>query len=122
MEQNQSEPDNTVARVYEYVASRIVNEKKFGFEVKQELVDKGMPEEVAGKIVDEVELQIAQAKKERANKDMLYGSLWFIGGVIVTAVSYSAAGGGGRYVITWGAIIFGAVQFIRGLSNASSSD
>jgi hypothetical protein len=46
---------------------------------------------------------------------MLYGALWCIGGLVVTVISYSAANAGGRYVLAWGAIIFGAFQFLRGL-------
>jgi hypothetical protein len=50
-----------------------------------------------------------------ANKHMLIGGLWCIGGLLVTALSYGAAIGGGSYVVAWGAIVFGAIQFFRGL-------
>lgn len=46
---------------------------------------------------------------------MLYGTLWAIGGTVVTAVTYSAASGGGVYVIAWGAIVFGIIDFFIGL-------
>jgi|GEM_PF-2186868 len=48
-------------------------------------------------------------------KNMLVGGLWLIGGLLVTALTYSASSGGGTYVVTYGAIIIGAVQFIGGL-------
>lgn len=51
-------------------------------------------------------------------KDMLYGALWCIGGIIVTSVGYSSASGGGSYLVTWGAILFGALQFFKGLINS----
>jgi len=35
-------------------------------------------------------------------------------------LSASSGPGGGRYVIAWGAIIFGAIQFFRGAAQASS--
>lgn len=39
-----------------------------------------------------------------------------IGGLIVTAVTYSnASDEGGTYLVTWGAIVFGGYQFIKGL-------
>lgn len=51
-----------------------------------------------------------------ANRNIAFGLLWFIGGSIVTAVTYSAAAnGGGRYVVAWGAIVFGLLQFIGGV-------
>lgn len=37
-------------------------------------------------------------------------------GLVVTIGSYaSAAVGGGRYVLAWGAIVFGGLRFFRGL-------
>jgi len=46
---------------------------------------------------------------------MITGGLVCAGGLIVTIVSATAASGGGRYVFAWGAILVGAVQFVRGL-------
>lgn len=57
---------------------------------------------------------------QRGHRNILFGVLWLVGGTIVTAVSYgsAASAGGGRYVIAWGAIVFGALQAIRGLAQA----
>ena len=57
--------------------------------------------------------------KSAAKKDMLVGGLWFFGGIAVTAITYSMASGGGRYFLAWGAIIFGGIQFFKGLINSS---
>lgn len=46
---------------------------------------------------------------------MLIGAGFFVVGLIVTIASYSSASGGGTYYLCWGAIIFGAIQFIQGL-------
>jgi hypothetical protein len=46
--------------------------------------------------------------------NMFVGALWCIGGIVVTAVTYSAAQEGGTFVIAWGAIVFGAWQFLKG--------
>ena len=43
------------------------------------------------------------------------GALWCVGGIVVTAVTYQVASGGGTYVVAWGAILFGAIQALRGL-------
>jgi hypothetical protein len=50
-------------------------------------------------------------------RDVLYGGLWLLGGIVVTAGTYLAAEerGGGRYVVAWGAMLFGGLQFLRGL-------
>lgn len=57
--------------------------------------------------------------KEAAMKSALIGLAWLCGGVFVTYATYqvAVANGGGSYFITWGAILFGGIQAIRGLSN-----
>jgi len=59
--------------------------------------------------------------KERGKKNMLYGALWFIGGLVVTGATYAAASGGGTYVVAFGAVIYGAGQFIRGVLEYNKS-
>jgi len=51
----------------------------------------------------------------KASRDMVVGGLWCGGGILVTAATYSSAAGGGSYVVAWGAILFGGLQFLRGL-------
>lgn len=62
-------------------------------------------------VQDEInEQEYISAKKKQAENDMLYGALWCIGGIIATAAHIG--------FIFWGAILFGGIQFFRGLSNA----
>jgi hypothetical protein len=35
-------------------------------------------------------------------------------GIVITAVTYSAASNGGHYIVAWGAVLFGGLQFLRG--------
>lgn len=103
-------------QLYSHAANLLLNHNKNSYEVKTSLMAKGVEEKDAVYIIDRLEQQIDDARKKKANKDMLYGALWCIGGTIVTVYSYSAASeGGGRYMVAWGAIIFGGVQFVRGL-------
>jgi hypothetical protein len=74
------------------------------------------PEPLASEssLIDDADLK--EAKRKNASKDLVVGGLWFLGGISVTVLTYSAASnGGGTYFVAYGAIIFGAVQFIRGL-------
>jgi hypothetical protein len=48
-------------------------------------------------------------------RNMLYGALWFVGGLAVTVGSFFFAPPNGVFVVAWGAILFGALQFIRGV-------
>jgi len=78
-------------------------------EIKNSLLQRGLDNTSADYIIYELSQQVVNAKKARAKKDMLYGALWCIGG---TALTMADVG-----FIFWGAIIFGAIQFIRGVSN-----
>jgi hypothetical protein len=60
-----------------------------------------------------------QTKNERSaagKRRMIMGAVVCVIGTVITVASYSAAEeGGGHYVVAWGAIVFGAIQFFRGL-------
>ena len=64
--------------------------------------------------------RLPEARRIMAGKyarHMLFGALWVIGGTIVTLWTYNAAGPGETYVVAWGAIAFGAIDFLWGLFN-----
>jgi len=105
--ENQNEEQNTVNQIYEYAVNLMIHENKNSYEVQMALKERGLDDESAKIIVENLEKEIEDAKKERANKDMLYGALWCIGGIIATASNIG--------FIFWGAIVFGAIQFFRGL-------
>jgi hypothetical protein len=86
-------------------------------EIQAGLTHQGLDAEAAATVVGNLKQVQAKAHKDAAQKNMLLGALWCIGGLVVTVATYGAASGpgGGRYVIAWGAIVFGAAQFVRGL-------
>ena len=57
--------------------------------------------------------------KEAAKKSVMVGMAWLIGGIAVTFGSYLSAvnNGGGTYVVTWGAILFGGIQAVKSFYN-----
>jgi hypothetical protein len=60
----------------------------------------------------------AAARRAAGERNMLVGGLICVVGIVITAATYSsAANGGGRYVVAWGAIIFGALRFFRGMAS-----
>ena len=100
-------------------AVRQLHSGRSGTTARITLTNAGMSERQAADIVHGLTTRIAEEKRKQANKDILRGALWCGGGLIVTMVTYSMASGGGSYVVAWGAIIFGAIQLIRGLVNHS---
>lgn len=100
-----------INEVYNYAAQLLIAEKKEAFEVRNALVEKGLSEENAKILVNNLEEQIEDAHKEKAKKDMIYGALWCVGGTVLTLSNIG--------FIFWGAIIFGGIQFFSGLINYS---
>lgn len=54
------------------------------------------------------------AEPPAAARDLITGAVLLVVGIAITALSYSAASGGGRYVVATGAIGVGIGQLIRG--------
>ena len=109
MEVSTTSPQETVNQVYDYAANQLIQGGKSGAEVEQLLQAQGLDAESAGIVVSNLEGQIKQAKNAHAKKDMLYGALWCVGG---TALTLADVG-----FIFWGAIIFGGIQFFKGVAN-----
>lgn len=102
--------------VYEYAGNLMFEQKKDNDETRRLLMERGLAVEDADRVIAELRAQWRQVEIKAGNKNMLYGALWFAGGAAVTIGSYMAAEDGGRYVLAWGAVIFGAIQFLKGLS------
>lgn len=107
MNTNANDQQQAINRIYNYAADQMLNQNKNEYEVIQDLTDKGIDKESATMIVNKLNEQIGEAKKEQAKKNMLYGALWCVGGTVATLAQIG--------YIFWGAIIFGAIQFIKGL-------
>lgn len=97
---------------YGYATNLLVNSKRSGPEVAALLVQQGIEKQQAIDIVTALEAQIKQAKDTQANKDMLYGALWCVGGIVATVANFG--------FIFWGAIVFGGIQFFKGVINKAS--
>ncbi len=110
MEHGELEQQEMVNKIYDYAANLFVNEKKTSFEVTKILIDEGLDEKYASIVVGNIETQIKEDRKEQANKDMLYGALWCVGGIVLTI--------SGIGFIFWGAIVFGGYQFLKGVINS----
>ena len=110
METENTNSQAVANQTYAFAANLLVNQKMSVDETKKTLIEKGINSETASVIVEDLEKQIQSAKKERAQKDMLYGALWCVGGTIATLADIG--------FIFWGAILFGGIQFIKGVINA----
>jgi hypothetical protein len=111
-------------KALEEVATYVASQLRSGVareQIVQSLVERGVNTQLAQNIVNEVSrggaARMSNARSS-ATRAMVIGAVICIIGLVVTIGSYSAAStspGGGRYVIAWGAVIFGGLQFVRGL-------
>ncbi len=88
-------------------------------QVEETLRVAGLDAESAQMVTSDVFRVRDEVLKSAGKRNMLFGLLWCIGGSVVTAATYGIAAGstnGGRYVVAWGAIVFGAIQFLRGVA------
>ena len=99
-----------VNQVYEYAAHLLFKEEKSPTEVKRILMEQGLDEDSAGMVIGQLVSQMGKAKRNRARRDMFWGAVWCIGGTVATLSNFG--------FIFWGAIIFGGIQFFRGLVNS----
>ena len=109
MEISQAADQQPSDYLYQYAANLLANGNKSGAEVERLLVLKGLGAEEASAVVRELEDPIREAKKAQAKKDMLHGGLWCAGGLALTMAHVG--------FVFWGAILFGGIQFIKGLTN-----
>jgi hypothetical protein len=94
-------------------AAALHAENKTSWEVKEALKEKGLSEEQAERIAEESRSLFTDAVIQKANKSILWGSVWFVGGLLVTLISMGS--GGRRYIVAYGAILGGLIQLISGL-------
>lgn len=94
-------------------------------EIVKQLTRQGWSKEAAQQFVGNVAWELDEYFKSPAGRAalarkyrgrMIRGLLWTIAGIVVTAVTYSmAAESGGTYIICWGAVLFGIIDFLVGL-------
>ena len=121
-------PDETLRQIVDHAVAALGSTGS-PQEARKRLVNLGLDEASAAKLIGDLisvrREAMVEAKRKAAGKNLGFGLLWFVGGSLVTLLTYSsAASGGGKYVIAWGAILFGGIQALIGLFqlNPSVSD
>ena len=110
--------EDVVEAIYGHAAELMRNGVK-DEDIIKDLVEQGLDAESAEVVVANLADMRNEQQQKAAKKNMGLGALWAVGGTVVTAATYGAASGGGHYVVAWGAIAFGAIQFFQGLAQYS---
>ena len=111
--------EEVIQEVYKY-AGELVKAGLTASQVEKKLIAIGLDRTFAASVVRNVFSIRTKAIQDTAKKKMFQGALWCLGGLAVTAVNFSLSFEGEGLILAWGAVIFGALQFMRGLLQYSS--
>jgi hypothetical protein len=111
---NQNASDQSLLSLWQYAFDE-KKQARSNQEIENELKHRGLVDADARMIVDSLESK-AREGLAASNNNMLLGGIICVAGLAVTFWTYSSAANGGSYVIAWGAILFGAIRFFRGLA------
>ncbi len=114
--ENQQHTEALANQALAYAQNLIISQKTPVWEAKKILIEQGYDECLVDTIIANIQQQ-REANLKAAKRNIAFGAVWLLGGLIVTIGSYAlaVAANGGRYVATYGLIIFGAIQLIIGL-------
>ena len=124
--------DPVTAEIHAYVID-CLNHGSKPSDIRTSLMAKGLSPAEANRVVqsavhrqtggafgDDADISDVAALQAIGRRNMAIGGLVCVIGLVVTLGSMAAAGdGGGRFVIAWGAIVWGAVQFFRGMNQTN---
>jgi hypothetical protein len=101
--------------LFQYAVMELANKKPRQM-VEKLLVGRGASPEVAKTVVQDAQYVVRKTLREKYKKRMTRGLLWTIVGVAITCGTLAFSDSlGGKYVLFYGAIIFGFIDFVAGL-------
>ncbi len=116
------ETDGELIQSSYYYAANSMRDGMPTHQIEQKLVERGLSPEAVGTVVRDLKQAVVDSNKKAGRKNMLYGALWCGGGALVTIVTMAMADGGGKFILAWGAILFGGIQFVRGAVQSANSE
>jgi hypothetical protein len=104
-----------LSSLFQYAVLELASNKSHQA-VEKLLVGRGTSLETAKAIVKDAQYAVKKARRDKHKKRMTRGLIWTFLGVILTCGTYAFASElGGKYILFYGAIIFGFIDFIVGL-------
>jgi hypothetical protein len=101
--------------LFQLAAMELAN-KKSRQAVEKSLVGRGASVETARMVVKDALYVIRKERRAKHKKRLVRGLVWTVAGVAITFVTYAFASElGGKFVLFYGAIIFGFIDFLAGL-------
>jgi len=91
-------------------AARMKEEGLTDVQVRERLLRMGLRERSAEEVVAALRRIVAQKRKRRGLRNLIFGALWLIGGIAFTALTRNAAPGAAACAAAYGAIAAGLIQ------------
>ena len=114
--ENTNNPNQAIVEeIYNYAAQQLFENNMSQHDVINLLMDRGLSYSDAKIVTSNLIEQGAKQMKSARTKGMIFGLLWFFGGLAVTIITYNAASEGGTYVVAWGAMLWGIIQFFKSI-------
>ena len=113
---DQATAQQFIQEVYQR-AAKLAKEGKSKDKIQTELNAMGLNQETASVVIENVFRIRKKAHREAGARNILVGAAFCVGGIAVTALTYQMASGGGTFIVAWGAILFGGIQFVKGLGH-----
>lgn len=111
-----SDPQDTLKALILYAAT-LMKSGSPDSQVEKALMDKGLSQSSARTMISQLRTVRRNVLRKAALRDLLMGGAICIIGLVITTGTNSAAVSpmGGTYYIAWGAMLFGALQCVRGV-------
>ena len=106
--------EDVLSNMLQYAAVAIA-EGKSKRVVVDEFVQDDVPEDMAEQIVQQANSYKKSEFRKAGIRTLLIGVGFVVAGAVVTGITYSAASGGGTYVVTTGLFLVGAWNILKGL-------
>ena len=92
--------------MYQYATNLQISGNSI-YQIREALLQRGLDNQNTNMVIEWLNQDVSSELKEKAKKDMLYGALWCVGGLVLTLAHIG--------FIFWGAILFGGIQFFKGV-------
>ena len=119
MTEREPTADEMVDAIYAFAGEQMDRGVPNGV-IQTSLIERGLDQELATAVILNLTNAEAAARQAVGKQNMMYGAFWCLLGIGVTVYTRLAATGGGIYLVFWGAIAFGAIQFFRGVAHCNS--
>jgi len=137
--QQQPSQQEVIQAIFTY-AAELKSSGLTRWQIEAKLVEKGLSREAASTVTNKIfntssafasssrgQTHFTPSASQRSSGNGGLGNMVIGGGIAliglaVTIGTYSAAEGGGSYLIMWGPVIFGGIKFLQGLGQFMSGD